>query len=365
MARPVYLVAEECERGGVARNIIETANGLRAVGREVHLIAPAGPMRPLLNPAIPVVEIPKAPQALVPKLTWAVEVHQTIVRVVKQEGAILHSHKRFSDGVVRLCALRRKAVHVSTCHNWFTDHRGLSVYGDWTVAVADRVSRHLVSRYRKPSNRVRTIYNGVTSCEEPTDEARRDARMKWGVEEDALVLMSVAHFSYAKDRMLLLKAVLSCEEEMLERRALLMLVGDGAMKPEAESFVQQYRLAPLVRFVPGDADIESLWNVADIGVLSSRQEGLPYVILDAAVRCIPHIATDVGGVIDFIKDGETGTLIQHGDVHGLGRAILRMLEDEVYREKCGMNAHALVVRQHDPARFIANLCAVYDEASAS
>ena len=69
------------------------------------------------------------------------------------------------------------------------------------------------------------------------------------------------------------------------------------------------------------SNAEALFNIADFMVLSSRREGLPYVLLEAASIGKPHIATDVGGVAEFITDGESGVIVPPGDPEKLADAI--------------------------------------------
>jgi glycosyltransferase involved in cell wall biosynthesis len=65
----------------------------------------------------------------------------------------------------------------------------------------------------------------------------------------------------------------------------------------------------------------------DVVILTSDTEGLPRVLIEAAHRGIPVIATSVGGVPDIIREGVTGMLIAAGDHIGLGHNLVALARD--------------------------------------
>ena len=71
-------------------------------------------------------------------------------------------------------------------------------------------------------------------------------------------------------------------------------------------------------FANGDA---TFLMAFDVFVLPSRFEGFPYVLLEAAWARLPIIATNVGGVCEFIVNKKTGILIETDDVVGIVNVI--------------------------------------------
>ncbi|MEK7608919.1 MAG: glycosyltransferase, partial [Patescibacteria group bacterium] len=63
------------------------------------------------------------------------------------------------------------------------------------------------------------------------------------------------------------------------------------------------------------------------------KEGLPYSILEAGLAGVPVVATDVGGVNEVIKDGETGILIEPKNSQALTEAILKLESDRELAKK--------------------------------
>jgi len=67
-----------------------------------------------------------------------------------------------------------------------------------------------------------------------------------------------------------------------------------------------------------NSELPRYYNICDVFVLPSRKyEGIPRVILEAMATGKPVIASDVGGVKDVIRDGQTGLLFRSSYVEEL------------------------------------------------
>ena len=86
--------------------------------------------------------------------------------------------------------------------------------------------------------------------------------------------------------------------------------------------------------------------MADVFVLPSLWEGLPLVLLEAAALGKPIVATDIDGVREVVRDGETALLVPPGDPGRLAEAVIRLLEDPELAAELGGRARAEV-----PGRF--------------
>jgi glycosyltransferase involved in cell wall biosynthesis len=96
------------------------------------------------------------------------------------------------------------------------------------------------------------------------------------------------------------------------------------------------RLPPRqLRLLPGQSDITSLLHQSSLLVLSSIQEGLPNVVLEAMAAGLPVVATDVGGLPEVVQQGETGWLVAPKDVPALADAISHLLAHDQVRTAFG------------------------------
>jgi glycosyltransferase involved in cell wall biosynthesis len=87
-----------------------------------------------------------------------------------------------------------------------------------------------------------------------------------------------------------------------------------------------------------EADVLAEFAACDVLALPSAQETTPMVIAQAMAAGKPVVATSVGGVTEMVKDGETGCLVNVGDIDGLANALLCLLQDRSLRAKLGRAA---------------------------
>lgn len=76
------------------------------------------------------------------------------------------------------------------------------------------------------------------------------------------------------------------------------------------------------------AEKDAVFNSATVFCLPSYAEGLPMAVLDAWSFSLPVICTPVGGLVDFIEDGENCMVFDPGDVEGLTLKLKEVLSDE-------------------------------------
>jgi glycosyltransferase involved in cell wall biosynthesis len=110
-----------------------------------------------------------------------------------------------------------------------------------------------------------------------------------------------------------------------------LMVGDGELRPQIEAQIAQLRIARAVRVLGWRRDIPELMQIFDVLVLTSLWEGVPRVLVEAAVAGVPVVASNVDGVSEVVKDGENGILVGPGDAESTARATLELLRDEQRR----------------------------------
>jgi glycosyltransferase involved in cell wall biosynthesis len=106
-------------------------------------------------------------------------------------------------------------------------------------------------------------------------------------------------------------------------------------------------------------DVSRVISAMDVCVLSTHQEGLPLVILEAMAQSKPFIGTRVGGIPEIVRDGETGLLVPHADVPALANAIGRVLDDDMLAARLGAGGLRLVRGEFSMAQFQERSRALY------
>ncbi len=98
---------------------------------------------------------------------------------------------------------------------------------------------------------------------------------------------------------------------------------------------------------------------ADIFFLPSYNEGMPMSVLDAMGYGLPIISTDVGGIPQIVRNGENGYCFMPGDITGMSRAILEVLQDESKRRKFAQGSFRISSREYGMQAHMDKLFALY------
>ena len=117
------------------------------------------------------------------------------------------------------------------------------------------------------------------------------------------------------------------------------LIGDGPLRRTLVGPAE----AAGVDVVGSRPDVDELMRGADVLLFPSRPagEGMPGVLIEAALTGLPAVATAVPGVASIVKDGVTGFVVPVDDVGAMVQATTKLLDDPELRASMGRAA-----RQH-------------------
>jgi len=109
--------------------------------------------------------------------------------------------------------------------------------------------------------------------------------------------------------------------------ATLVMVGDGPDRELAQQEAERLGVKRDVRFVGRVDDVGDLLQRADLFLLPSETESFGLAALEAMACGVPVIASKAGGLPEVVRDGETGFLVNVGDVETLTGRAIEMLRD--------------------------------------
>ena len=154
------------------------------------------------------------------------------------------------------------------------------------------------------------------------------------VENKLITLVMVANFIPYKGHGDLLEAL-----SYLKHRAgwkLILIGNDSAgIEKDLRARAAQLGIDGRIDFLGGRDDVPDLLAHADIGLLTSHEEGFSNAILEGMAAGLPMVVTDVGGNSEAVMDQETGLIVPSHAPKSLANAIERLLSDEVLRLQMG------------------------------
>jgi glycosyltransferase involved in cell wall biosynthesis len=149
------------------------------------------------------------------------------------------------------------------------------------------------------------------------------------------------------------------------RDGTLVIIGtDGGMRPAVEARVGARGLTGRVRLL-GHVEEESLladaYRGARLTVLPSEYEAFGLVLLESLAQGTPVVASQVGGIPEFVESGRAGLLCPPGEVPAFAAAIQQLWDDEARARTMGAYGRDHVVPRYTWGRLADRLDALYRE----
>ena len=236
-----------------------------------------------------------------------------IVRILRKEQPdLVHTHAAKAGTLGRMAAtLLRVPVRVHTYHGhvfdgyfgplqtriWLAIERTLNRVTTRTVVISQSQADELVEKYKVVSRqRVCTIRNGydlsLFACSADVRDAR-DLRREFGFDDSHFVVLWAGRLVPIKNVELLAQIV---REARRSPRLRFLVVGDGIDRRKLEILTTG---CSNMHIAGWRKDMPELWAAADVGLVTSRNEGTPSALVEAMASGKPFVATNVGGVIDL------------------------------------------------------------------
>jgi glycosyltransferase involved in cell wall biosynthesis len=143
----------------------------------------------------------------------------------------------------------------------------------------------------------------------------------------------------------------------------LQIVGQGDV-PAYKDYVQQIEINESVTFAGKQTNIDQILSDADIFVLPSRREGMSNALMEAMVRGMPVVVTDISGSQDLVEDGISGIVVPPADINSLANALNRMLADPGKAKEMGKNAYQSIADKCDISKVAKKYFDLYNKILA-
>ena len=154
-------------------------------------------------------------------------------------------------------------------------------------------------------------------------------------------IISVGRLEEVKGFDRLIKAFAMIEKKCTKWR--IDIYGKGSCEDDLKKLIVYYRLENRISILPPTNDIYTEYQNSDFYVLSSYHEGLGMVLLEAMACGIPCVSFNCDyGPREIIADGDTGLLVDDGNVEKLAEAMLWMMEHTEERLEMGIKAYEII-----------------------
>lgn len=221
-------------------------------------------------------------------------------------------------------------------------YRVLLRKSDDIVFVCNAQKDFWLNKYPEMKAKSLVVYNGIDT-EKFTMVGFREQvpeiKKTLSIPDSSKVIINIAGFRPEKGHLILLDSFSKIGADVH-----LILAGDGVLKNEIEQKIKELDLVERVHMLGNVADVRPFLAISDLSILSSTAvETFSIAMLESMSMEVPMVATDIGGLKEAIIEGETGGLVEPGDVDALSDKVNMYLKDESALELMKYNARKLVV----------------------
>jgi glycosyltransferase involved in cell wall biosynthesis len=331
------VVLRAFEGGGAQRDMILLCNALAGKGARITILTlrPEGPLRSLLDPSIPVVEVPGG------------HIRYAVLGLRRSLCDLGPAAVVSSEASLNLCTLiaartlpRRKRPKVvlrevgspsfAERHDPYAQNRivyrllhRFYRYADRIVALTEGARRDLHENFAVPDELISVM---LTNAVIPPAVAERFAQWDGETGREQGLIVCVGRLSPEKDQRTLIRAMALMPADLNWRLA---IVGDGAQRSALETLVRELGLADRIAFAGQVADPFAFMMRARVAVCASIYEGLCNALIEALACGTPVVSTNCPyGPFEILQGGRFGTLTAVGDAQALAKAIAGALVDK-------------------------------------
>ena len=242
--------------------------------------------------------------------------------------------------------------------------RRLAKKSDGIIAISDIQKQELANVHKIcPSNKIKVIPLGFDLDKFQKETSKReDVRKKYNLQKEEIAIAIIGRLAPIKNHALFLSVV----EDVLKKtskKVKFFIVGDGEERANIEE-----RVADLNAEFK-DAILMTSWikNIGefnagmDIICLTSNNEGTPVSLIEAQAGNLAVVSTDVGGVRDIVKEGETGYIVPKNNVNLFSEKLLFLIEDDETRKCFSENGWNFVREKFHYTTLVKNVNEYYKE----
>ncbi|MBI5450316.1 MAG: glycosyltransferase [Gammaproteobacteria bacterium] len=265
--------------GGLERHFADLCNGL-SQRHKVVALAPSGYQGRL---------VPAVDYRALPLDSWRynpVALLRLLAEIRRCEPDIVHAQANKATSMVGSLARWISAKRVATIHN---QRRNVMMFAgyDHVIAVGQQAAAQITG------SPVSVVFNGIAASREMVTRNPAVLRKRFSIDDPRPLVIALGRMVPAKGFDVLLEAWRGID-------ACLLLIGDGPQRSLLEKQANDLGLRGNVRFVGYCADAAQLLWHADLLVISSRNEGFPYVLVEALHARQVVISTSVSGALDVL-----------------------------------------------------------------
>jgi L-malate glycosyltransferase len=269
-----------------------------------------------------------------------------LIRVTRKVNAfdpqVLHTHMSSAHTYGMLTRILSRRPVVATAHSQSLQLHWC--FNNIVIATSDAAAEHHRRTNLVPRSALRTQANFIDprAFPVPSLEQRQASRKELGLADDTFVVGSVGFIDDRKNQIDLVRALGGLVHSVPNARLLLVGGHNTDYIAELHRIADELGVHDNIILTGVRTDIAHLLAAVDVYALVSRKESGPLSVLEAMSTGLPVLATHVGMLPDFVRDGIGGHIVDVGDITAMTDRLTAMAQDNSRRKAMGVAAHGIV-----------------------
>ncbi len=262
----------------------------------------------------------------------------------KYQFAWIHCHSPVGGVLARIAAHHRKIKVVYTAHgfhfyrgaplkNWLLYYPAEAWLAHWTdvLVTVNGEDWQFAKRHLKAGKiyRIPGVGIDVEKFEIP-EEGKKEFCIKYGIPENAQLLLSVGELNKGKNHRMVIRALSKIEKQEVHY----LICGQGRGKKSLQRYAARMQVDDRLHMLGYQENMQQIYEYADVFVFPSRREGMPVALMEAMAAGLPCAVSDIRGNRELIDDARGGIRFSPKKLQQLVDALDLLLGDDPFRREC-------------------------------
>lgn len=199
------------------------------------------------------------------------------------------------------------------------------------VAVSDFAANHLRKRFPEAATRVHRIYNGIDP-----------SKFQPGQFEQPPLILSIGRLINKKGFDILVDACALLRKGAHDFRC--AIIGEGPLAAELQARIERQQVRERVHLLGPKSQLDVAARLSEATVLAlpcridsdGAMDNLPTVVMEAMACALPVVSTDIAGISEMVRNGQTGFLVAENDPGATAGALSRLISDRELARSFGL-----------------------------
>ena len=375
--------------GGIARVVKELSEKLQLEGQDVTVVTYKEGDTPYFEVEETVVKVYRVYNYMIRPnnfIEWIMQLNFNLITEVNkliQSGEtfdVIHAHDWLTAYAAKTLKESYNIPLVSTIHateagrnggiqtemqRYINDTEWMLTYESSEVIVNSNFMKNDIQRiFGLPFEKIKVIPNGIDLKKFDGIKKDYEFRRRFAADNEKIIL-SLGRLVFEKGIQHLIYAMPKILSNYNDAK--LVIVGKGGMIDELKQITVNLGIQDKVYFTGYMAgnDVQKMYKVSDVAVFPSTYEPFGIVALEAMLGGTPTVVSDIGGLNEIVKHGETGLKSYAGNANSIADSVTQLLYDYDLSEKITKNAKLEVVQNFNWTKIAEDTRKLYEKAIIS